>query len=277
MNSTRALLAVTRVAACAFVVLLSGPEDRVQGQTSMIAPDPLPADERPGLTDRIMALAAGRVQMEGGYVYLVDESAGVRATQHAVPDMLLRVGLTDRLEVRLGWPGFVSTHFDQPNAAASSSGTVDPNVGFMYDLISRDGLIPQTAVLASVPITLTGNSFAQESLQPLSQVLYNWYLGERLIAGGATGVALFRESGDNFTQWRQTVSVDYLCTDSVSIFAELQLLANHGSADDGWQSLIAGGLSHPLTNRAQLTWRAGLGLNDRAPDFLAGVHFAYRF
>lgn len=249
----------------------------------MIAPDtlrvsdPLPADERPGLTDRIMALAAGRVQVEAGYVYLVDESAGARATQHAVPDLLLRVGLTDRLEVRVGWPGFVSTHFDQPNAAASSSGTVDPNVGFMYDLISQDGLIPQTAVLASLPITLTGNSFAQESLQPLSQVLYNWYLSERFIAGGATGVALFRESGDNFTQWQQTISVDYLCTDSISTFAELQLLVDHGSADDGWQSLIAGGLSHPLSNRTQLTWRAGLGLNGRAPDFLAGVHFAYRF
>jgi len=218
----------------------------------------------------------GRTQIEGGYSFAYDRTNHSNATQHVVPDLLVRYGLTDRLEVRLGWPGLVSTHYDGPLAAQSRDETLAPTVGFMFDLWPQQGWLPQTAVLASVPISFQGNPFTMESFQPLSQVLYCWDLSDRLALGGSTGLALFRFEGDNFTQLQQTVSLDWTMTDRMASFLEWEMLVDFGSDDDGSQHLLGGGFSFLLTDRLQLTWRAGIGANDRAPDFVTGISFAYR-
>jgi hypothetical protein len=227
--------------------------------------------------DRMAGVFAGRVQLEGGYTFLTDRSADTRITQHAVPDMLLRYGLTKRLELRLGWPGFVSTEYDGPLAPPSFNETLKPNVGFMWDALDQNGLFPQTALLAAVPITLEGNPFALNSLQPLSQVLYCWYVSDRMSFGGSTGLALFHEFGDHFVQLQQTASVDYLWSDCLSTFTQWEMLVDHGSANDGSQHLLSTGMSFLWTERLQTTWRIGVGLNERAPNFLTGIRFALRF
>lgn len=235
------------------------------------------ATERLGLADRITALTRGRVQMEGGYAYVYDESAGLRASRHSVPDLLLRVGLSDRLEMRLGWPGYVATRYDGDLAPDSTGETLDPNVGFMFDLCPQRGWIPQTAVSASVPITWKGDPFALRSLQPVGELLYCWYLGDRLALGGGTGFALFREQGDHFSQLQQSINVDYLLNDRLDAFAAWEVLIDHGSADDGSQHLLSGGISWLVTERTSVTWRIGAGMNPRAPDFLTALRFAMRF
>lgn len=146
----------------------------------------------------------------------------------------------------------------------------------MFDLWPQRGWLPQAAVLASVPIPLRGNPFTMESLQPLSEALYCWDLNERLTLGGSTGLALFRVDGDDFIQLQQTVSLDWGMTERVGSFVEWEMLADYNSNDDGTQHLLGGGLSFLLTDQFQLTWRAGVGLNDRAPDFVTGIYFAYR-
>jgi len=236
-----------------------------------------PIEQKLGLADRIEAITRGRVQIECGYVFVYDRVDAVQVVEHSVPDLLLRVGLNERLELRLGWPGYVSTHYDGPFGGGSSEDMLDPNVGLMLDLSAQQGWFPQTAVLAAAPITLRGNPFALASMQPLNQLLYRWYLHDRLAVGGTTGIALFREDGDSFVQFQQSLNLDFLLTDRLGTFLEWELLADHDSADDGSQHLLGGGLSFLLTNRLQLGWRAGLGLNRRAPDFLTGVRLSFRF
>ncbi len=227
--------------------------------------------------ERMAGVFAGRVQLEGGYTFLADRSADTRIRQHVVPDLLLRYGLTERLELRLGWPGFVSTQYDGPAAPPSFDDTLEPNVGFMWDALNQDGWVPQTALLAAVPITLEGNPFTMNSLQPLSQVLYCWYVSDRTSLGGTTGVALFREFGDHFVQLQQTADIDYLWSDRLSISAQWEVLVDHGSADDGTQHLLGTGMSFLWTQRLQTSLRLGVGLNERAPNFLTGIRFALRF
>lgn len=253
-----------------------GITDRGDPERWLPSDDP-PPGERLGLRHRISALTRGRVQLEGGYAYVYDRFHGVRVSQHSVPDLLLRVGIDERFELRIGWPGYVATHYDGRSAPDSSSDTLDPNVGFMWDLWGQDGWIPQTAVLASVPIELEGDPFALRSLQPLSQLLYCWYLTDRFALGGTTGFALFRENGDHFTQLQQSANADYLLSDRLDVFAEWEVLVDCNAADDGSQHLFSSGVSFLWSESLQLSWRVGTGLNQRAPDFLTDVRFALRF
>lgn len=230
--------------------------------------------EREGWWARLGQVTQGRVQIEGGYIFAYDRPAGVTVGEHAVGDMLLRVGLCRHLELRVGWPGWIATSIEGEGA---SSQTLDPNVGFMLDLFPQRGWRPQTAVLAAVPITLQGNPLALDSLQPVGQLLYLWQLGDRWSVGGTTGVALFDIHGDRFVELQQTASADFLLAPRLSTFVEWSMLADHGSIDDGSEHMLGGGFSLLLSERIQASWRAAMGLNARAPDFLTGIRLAVRF
>jgi hypothetical protein len=234
--------------------------------------DPISA----GWSARVASLTRGRLQLEGGYAYLTDRVGGIPTSQHALPDLLLRVGLTERLEARIGWPGYVSTRYHGPLGFETSE-TLDPNVGFMFDLWPQRGWLPQTAVAASIPITLSGNPFALEGLQPLAEVLYAWELTDRCTLGGNTGYALFRHPDDHYSQFQQSLGVDYLVTDRLTGLVQWEMLSNHGSADDGVEHMLGGGCWYALTERWSVGGRLAGGLNPRAPDFLATLRFAVRF
>jgi outer membrane putative beta-barrel porin/alpha-amylase len=238
---------------------------------------PSQTESRPGFMGRLADLARGRVMLEGGYAYVTDSSAGTTITEHVVPDLLLRVGVTERIEVRIGWPGASVVNQDSATGSSTTTTTLDPNVGLMMDLWSQQGWLPQTAILGSVPITLGGNRFAMSSLQPVSALLYQWSLTDRLSVGGDSGLALYRADGDHYLQWQQSVDADYLLTDRVGLFSQWQALADDGSDNDATRHMVSLGASWLCTDRLQITWRAGVGLNDPAPDFLADVRFGLLF
>ncbi len=238
---------------------------------------PAPVTEHFALADRITSVTQGRVQLEGGYVFVHDRVDETTVDQHILPDMLLRIGLTERLELRIGWPGYVSTNYDDSLGCATESDTLNPNVGFMLDLFPQEGWRPQTAVLAAVPITLDGNPLTMAGMQPLAEVLYCWYPRERWTVGGSTGFGLIEQAGDHYLQLEQVVNVDYLLTPRLGTFMEWAVLVDHASVDDGVQHLLSLGTSLLWTDTVQVSWRAGLGLNERAPDFLTGVRVAVRF
>ena len=246
--------------------------DFATGVSSAVTPSS-DVSVRPGLREQIAGVTRGRTQLELGYVFFSDEADGTRVSHHTVPDMLLRFGITDRLEIRFGWPGYVATRYAESlGGTYSDDRALDPNVGLMFDLWSQRGVLPQTAILASVPLTLEGSPFAMESLQPVSQILYRWDLTDRLAVGGTTGFALFEVAGDSYTQLQQTVALDATLTDCIGTFGEWEILS-----DNGTQHLLGGGVSWLATRRLQVTWRAGVGLNQPAPDFLTNVRFAWRF
>lgn len=228
-------------------------------------------------TQKISRLARGRTQLEGGYSYLRGSAEGSDGTQHAFPDLLLRFGLTDRLELRLGWPGYIASDADDSTAGGWFSGTLDPNVGLAYDLWGQRGLLPQTAILAAVPVPLEGNPFALNSLQPLTELMYLWQTSDRTAITGRSGFAIFDAAGDNYTQFQQSVSLDVALTERMGAFVSWDILANRGSWNDTSQHMAGGGLSLLLTKQFAISWRSAAGLNSAAPDFLNDIRFVYRF
>ena len=200
-----------------------------------------------------------------------------RGTQHAFPDLLLRFGLTNRWELRLGWPGYVASDTDGPIFGGRFSGSFGPNVGLVYDLWEQRGVLPQAAVLAAVPIPLEGNPFALNSLQPLTELMYTWQTNDRTAITGRSGFAIFDAAGDDYTQFQQSLSLDVILTERLGAFVSWDMLADQGSWNDTSQHMAGGGLSVLLTERFAISWRSAVGLNSAAPDFLTDIRFAYRF
>ncbi len=232
-----------------------------------------------GWLGSVNPVTAGRVQLEIGTVYSAGSADELRLYQHTWPDALLRVGMTERLELRLGWPGIIdeSLRDGSTNESLRNSLRLDPQIGVLWDALPQDGIVPQTGLLVSVPIATEGNPFAEESLQPLVGLLYSWTLTDLWSVGGTSSVAMFRDGNDDYLQYEQTGAVELALGERWATFVEYALLIADQSSDDGQQHLISTGLAWALTDRIVVSWRAGIGLNDRAPDYLTGLRVSMRY
>jgi hypothetical protein len=232
--------------------------------------------EQQGLAAEATSVFAGRVQIESGYSFLYDRDELARQTQHYFPDLLVRYGLTDRLELRLGWAGWMWSDIDGRGFDASDCDALDPSFGAMYDLGEQNGIVPQTAVLVSAPIPFDGDPLAVGAWQPLSELLYLWRLSDRTAIVGDSGFGLFSFHGDDYIQLQNSLGVEYVLADRVSTYLQWETLLDCGSADDGIQHLLEGGGSYLINEWLDVGLRAGLGLNERAPDLLTGIRFTVR-
>ncbi|MCH8913289.1 MAG: hypothetical protein IIA33_06935, partial [Planctomycetes bacterium] len=62
--------------------------------------------DRPDFTESTDAVPRGHFQLEMGYTFTYDREKTDRVRDHTAPEFLLRVGLFDDFELRLGWAGY---------------------------------------------------------------------------------------------------------------------------------------------------------------------------
>ena len=63
--------------------------------------------DRPDFTESTDAVPYGLFQLEVGYTFTHDRESGVRNQTHTSPELLLRAGLAQDFELRIGWAGYV--------------------------------------------------------------------------------------------------------------------------------------------------------------------------
>jgi len=85
--------------------------------------------ERPSFSSSPIALERGKWQFELGYQYSKDNE-GVSAQDHILPLLLIRTGISDRLELQISWPGYSSTEVNGNNG----HGANDVGIGVKWQL-----------------------------------------------------------------------------------------------------------------------------------------------
>ena len=105
--------ATTRIAAAGLVAMAMAPFP-AGAQTD---PPPLVTD-RPSFTSAARVVGPGTVQLESGVGVVadqpgIDQAGPVEFTTLALPNALLRIGLTRRLELRAAMTGWIA-HHDRP-------------------------------------------------------------------------------------------------------------------------------------------------------------------
>ncbi len=129
-------------------------------------PPPGPMDEplvtdRPDFTESTEAVPAGHFQLEAGYTFTLDSEGKARARAHSVPELLLRIGVVEGFELRIGWDGYSWTdeQFEGRTRGGRrvprtdwSQGGHDMSLGFKHKLIEQDGLLPHFGVIGAITI-----------------------------------------------------------------------------------------------------------------------------
>ena len=247
----------------------------INEQKSRLFWKPAPIDEplvtdRPDFTESTDAVPLGRFQFEGGYTFTHDGGTDT----HQAPELLLRVGVFEGVELRIGWPNFTSQ--DADSGIPDVDGLEDLSLGVKVKLIEQDGAIPHFGVIGEISIPTGADDLSSGDVDPAIKLLWAYDINDRLSLGGNVNFASLTENNDRFFQVAASVALGVSITERVGAYIEY--FGEFPMSDGGGPAhYLNGGATYLITNNFQLDARLGFGLNGRADDLFTGAGFAIRF
>ena len=264
-NPPTALLAAALLASPALALSAEPADPREDLIQPVDAPSPLITD-RPDFTESTSAVAPGRVQIESGLTFTSRETDDALEA----PEALFRIGLADRLELRLEAPSYTW-------ADAGDDGLGDSSLGFKLELAEQRGARPALAVIGLVGLPTGDSDLTTDHLQPGAILAASWDLPHELALGLNAGATSADDgAGDNFSEYSASVALGFPLAGDLSGFIEYYGLYRSGGGG-GPEHVVDGGLTYLVSPDVQLDVFVGAGLSDHAPDWLVGAGVSFRF
>ncbi len=225
---------------------------------------PLESD-RPDFTESTTTIEPGHLQIEGGYTYTHDDDS----ENHAIPELLVRAGVTPRSEFRLSPPSYARV---DEQSQGSVEGVTDTSIGMKTRL--WDGNVP-LSLLSSLSLPTGSSGLRANGVEPEVKLCWASALAERIELAGNVGLGLPR-APDRFTEATASLTLSSAITADIGAYVEYFALLPLAAREAEDTHYINGGITTSLSDDLQLDARIGGGLNPDADDAFAGVGFAFR-
>jgi len=254
-------------------------EARQDGGRVGEAPPPLVTD-RPDQTESSTVVPSGLVQVEAGLAHLEDVERGAEVTSDGFAEMLVRVGLGRRFELRAGFAGFrLLEEGETGGDAVREEGFGAASLGLKVGLVEERGLRPQIALIAGTILPGGAGTFSSEGFDPFLRAAASHTLSERLSLAYNLGAAWLTEEDetgdeDTLSVLLGTVALGIGATDRLGFFVEL--FGESGLSDESEFSSADAGLTWLLLDNVQLDLASGVGLSTSADDWFAGLGVSFR-
>jgi hypothetical protein len=239
------------------------------------------ASDRPDFTESSTTVGCGLVQIESGYTFTLDESAGRRTVNHSFPEALARIGLfADWFEARIAYNYGINdvSLVGVPDELDAPDGSDDLYLGIKLALTPQEHALPEMALVPQMTVPSGSRGVTAGEVMPGVNWLYGWDVLEWLDAGGSTQINRARDDDGNFFgEFAQSLTTGFHLSERWGAYAEWYMLAPIGHTRERTQQYFDGGLTFDVTDNLQLDVRAGAGLNDAADDFFTGAGSAIRF
>jgi len=253
-------------------LLLAVPGGRALAQDS----DSISTD-RPGLLFGSTTVGKGVFVTEWGIpavTQINDSGFDVRLTSLVG---LLRYGVTDNFELRLGSPIYNQIRVSFGGFSASERGFGDAEVGAKWHLFDNAGARPSFALIPSVIIPVGEKGFSSE--RPIYQLnaMAEWNSASGWTLGVLAGYLNGPEDDGRYGQETFGVSLGHgLSSPNWSAFGEAAYVATNQSGA-GDPAFAGAGIKYTPTKNLQLDLAFDRGLNDDSPDWLYGFGVSFRW
>lgn len=216
--------------------------------------------DRPDFTESTVAVDRGRWQIETGASWLNDDAAD----GYNLPQALIRAGLAERWELRVGLPDYVDTD--------SVSGLTDASLGVKLEL--GDAGPGELALIAEVSLPVGDDEFSSDEVDPTLIVIYGQDLSSAWSLGSQVAVSSVSVGDDELTVVAPTLVFGTQMRPDWGAFFELAAEI----PDTGRSSvLFHTGLTWARRPTGQWDAHLALGLSDAAPDVEVGVGYSFAF
>ncbi|MEI8379321.1 MAG: transporter [Planctomycetota bacterium] len=254
--------------------------------------------DRPDFTDATYSVGKGVTILESGYTYRKSEDSELHLDRRQLPETLLRVGVTDELEIRFKYVGYVMTSIsDQTTGLKTSAfGNDDLQVSIKYEVLQQDDWRPMVTFLGGTTIPSGTGGISAYQTQPFANVVLGWGFRRWLYLKLSTGVDFVKTNDvtkvvegslqegplglnqvDNITQWHQSASLLFQATKRVGGFVEWFSFFSNNSGDNRASNFVDTGLFIYLTPNIQADVRIGERISDRVNSVFTGAGLSLRF
>lgn len=237
---------------------------------SMGTRDALVSD-RPDFTEASALVEPGRVQVEAGSTFSRESEA--RVASHG--EVLMRAGLTRRVELRVAGNSFVQERTD----LLSQSGMEDAGLGVklrVLDGAEGRSWKPELSVIAGSTLPTGSRLYRSVRSQPEVKVIGAWSLSDRLGFSTNLNVARPFDGTRSFTEYAASGSLGFSVTDRIGSYVESFAFAPQDGSG-AVNKYVNGGFTFLFSPDVQLDVRGGTGpRTTQSRDFFYGVGLVVR-
>lgn len=229
--------------------------------------------DRPDQTESSAVVPHKSLQIETGFVLENDETNLIVQKSFAYNTTLLRYGLLNNFELRLGLD-YLGERIDIKNtdSTLSVSGISPIYTGFKVKITEEDGLKPEIAFLGGLVIPLTASDvFKPEYSAAKIRFSFSHTLSERISLGYNLGAEWDGESV--VPGYFHSLTLGIGITNNLGFFLESFGLV-HEEGDT--EHILDAGFTYLLLPNLQLDISGGIGLNDNTMDNFISFGISYR-
>lgn len=235
--------------------------------------------DRDSFTPATTTVGVGRWIAESAYSFIDNRHA---PDTHSFPELVLRYGLTERFELRLGW-----------NYEAGGGGNVVSSIegeegiegarfqresratyGFKLRTTDQSGWIPESSLLVQGFTPTTGDTMATEGAVTY---VWGWELPEKWKLDAAIRYGSSAEKEDDFAIWNASTVLRVPVGERWAAHAEYFGAIPQGQAGGRSQHFFSPGVHYLITPDLEFGVRVGWGLNEASARFFANVGIGQRF
>jgi hypothetical protein len=241
--------------------------------------------ERHDFTQSATTVGRHVMQIESGYSFLYKEQEGEEETTHTFPEMLLRVGISEDVEVRLRWNHV--WRFVEEDEDLLGSEDLRYSVKLQLTRQRCGSLLPTSALELRGSAPTAGEPFSTGDPQLGVDTIYQWQVGEGITIAGSTGLGTnglgnagllpVESRDDDFVNWTQSAVLGMEVSEANTLYAEWFGIFSDGLEDDYSISVVNFGIDHYFSDDFVGDLRAGTGLTDDTDDLFIGIGGGYRF
>jgi hypothetical protein len=202
-----------------------------------------------------------------------DESPSVEQKSYVYNTTLLRYGLLERMELRLGL-AYLSEELKVKNTdtANTNTGFSPLYTGFKIYVIEEAGWLPEIAFLGGLVLPFTAQEeFKAPYSAPVMRFAFSHTLSERFSLGYNLGAEWYGETA--VPDYFYSIVLGIALTDKTGTFIEsFGLIPEEGREN----YLLDGGFTFLVLPNFQLDVSGGVGINDESIDNFLSLGFSYR-
>jgi hypothetical protein len=192
----------------------------------------------------------------------------VKTTQ-VYADTLLRTGLTQSLELQLGWQGPAWSKTKVAGHSVEDDGLGDVSIGLKKAIDLDDDKLSMAILAQAVIATGNENFSIQDDVYSLGSAVSYQYNDDI-----TTAISMFYALQDG--NWRVTAvpTLEYAFSQKLGGYSEFVYSKAEGQ---DYEYSLGSGVVYQVNQRLQLDASVGVSLNGHADQYQAGLGFAYAF
>jgi hypothetical protein len=222
--------------------------------------------DRPGFSAGTYTVQPGMYNFEFGYQYTFNNE-GIDVKTHTLPLLVVRTGLSPKIEINIFWAGWNITKF----AGVSNTSNTDLVLASKFRLSETEKYNLTGVVNVSLPVGTAPST--SDNVDPMVGLIWDYALANNVTAFGVLYLQSFKVVDREFA-FQPAIGLTTPLSDKVGVFIEWYGNYPFDNAFGNTTSLD-GGFTYLVNNDVQLDINGGFGLQNGADKFI-GVGVAIR-